>query len=106
GDYQGSGFDRGHMAPAGDMHNQESMAQSFSLANIVPQNAQHNRGAWSKIEADTRKYVSRAQGDVYISLVQYMRSAQKPLVSARSPFQSTCSKLSMMRQLKRRGCIG
>src|SRR5699024_6261282 len=40
------------------------------------------------------------------SLVQYMRSAQKPLVSARSPFQSTCSKLSMMRQLKRRGCIG
>ena len=66
GDYQGSGFDRGHMAPAGDMHNQESMAQSFSLANIVPQNAQHNRGAWSKIEADTRKYVSRAQGDVYI----------------------------------------
>jgi len=66
GDYQGSGFDRGHMAPAGDMHDQESMAQSFSLANIVPQNAQHNRGAWSKIEADTRKYVSRAQGDVYI----------------------------------------
>ena len=65
-DYQGSGFDRGHMAPAGDMHNEEAMAQSFSLANIVPQNAQHNRGAWSKIEADTRKYVSRAQGDVYI----------------------------------------
>lgn len=66
GDYRGSGFDRGHMAPAGDMHNEESMAQSFSLANIVPQNAQHNRGAWSKIEQDTRKYIKRAQGDVYL----------------------------------------
>lgn len=65
-DYRGSGFDRGHMAPAGDMHDETSMAQSFSLANIVPQNARHNRGAWSKIEQDTRKYVQRAQGDVYI----------------------------------------
>lgn len=65
-DYRGSGFDRGHMAPAGDMHDEESMAQSFSLANIVPQNARHNRGAWSKIEQDTRKYIKRAQGDVYV----------------------------------------
>src|SRR5690625_7230720 len=62
-DYQGSGFDRGHMAPAGDMHNEEAMAQSFSLANIVPQNAQHNRGAWSKVEAETSRYVATARGE-------------------------------------------
>lgn len=42
------------------------MAQSFSLANIVPQNAQHNSGAWAKIEKDTRHYVRRAKGDVYV----------------------------------------
>ena len=42
------------------------MAQSFSLANIVPQNAQHNGGAWAKIEQDTRHYVRRAKGDVYV----------------------------------------
>lgn len=65
-DYKGTGYDRGHMSPAGDMHNEEAMAQSFSLANIVPQDAQHNRGAWSSVENDTRKYVMRAQGDVYI----------------------------------------
>lgn len=66
GDYRASGYSRGHMAPAGDMYSDEAMAQSFSLANMVPQNQRHNAGAWSKVEGDTRKYVSRAAGDVYI----------------------------------------
>lgn len=54
------------MAPAGDMDSLEAMTQSFSLANMVPQNQTHNAGAWSKIESDTRKYVLRAKGDVYV----------------------------------------
>jgi endonuclease G len=66
-DYKGSGFDRGHVAPAGDMPTAQAMAQSFSLANIVPQAPEHNRGVWAKsVEAATRKYASRATGDVYV----------------------------------------
>lgn len=66
-DYKGSGFDRGHMAPAGDMKTAQSMAQSFSLANMVPQAPEHNRGAWAKtVEQATRKYVERASGYVYV----------------------------------------
>jgi endonuclease G, mitochondrial len=45
---------------------QEAKDQSFSLANIIPQNAENNRNAWRKIEADTRKYVMRAEGDVFV----------------------------------------
>jgi endonuclease G len=66
GDYKNSGFDRGHMAPAGDMATDEAMAQSFSLANIVPQDPANNRKAWAGIEKATRKYVMRASGDVYV----------------------------------------
>lgn len=58
-------FDRGHMAPAGNMATAQGMAQSFSLANMVPQIAQANRGPWAKTEADTRKYATRAKGNVY-----------------------------------------
>ena len=66
-DYNGSGFDRGHLAPAGQMPTAQAMAQSFSLANVVPQAPQHNQGAWRvSVEDATKKYAGRADGDVYV----------------------------------------
>ena len=66
-DYRGSGLDRGHNAPAGDMSTVNSMAQSFSLANMMPQAKENNRGIWAKsVEAPTRQYAMRARGDVFV----------------------------------------
>ncbi len=64
-DYRRSGFDRGHMSPSGDMPTAQAQAESFSLANVVPQTANLNRGSWSTLESSVRRLATR-YGAAYV----------------------------------------
>ena len=64
-DYKGSGYDRGHLAPNGDMANVKQQYDSFSLANIIPQSPENNRYLWRNIESVTR-YLTKKHGEVYV----------------------------------------
>jgi endonuclease G len=56
-DYKGSGYDRGHLCPAADMtQNKTSMSETFFLSNMSPQLAGFNRGIWSAVEDQVRKW--------------------------------------------------
>ncbi|SHM72419.1 endonuclease G [Duganella sacchari] len=64
-DYARSGYDRGHMAPNGDMPDRETQHESFTLANMVPQDAENNRHIWAGIEGVVRK-MAQKEGDLYV----------------------------------------
>lgn len=64
-DYARSGFDRGHMAPFGDMPDATSQEESFSLANVVPQDPDDNRRLWAAVEGAVRD-LALADGEVYV----------------------------------------
>lgn len=65
-DYSKSGYDRGHMAPAGDMKwDKKAMTESFYLSNICPQTHSLNDGDWRILEERIRAWV-RKYGTLYI----------------------------------------
>ena len=58
-DYTRTGYDRGHLAPAGDMKwSMKAMRESFYLSNICPQDPDLNRGIWKELEEQIRLWAS------------------------------------------------
>lgn len=56
-DYKGTGFDRGHLAPAADMKwSAKAMRESFYFSNICPQNKNLNKGVWNSLEQKSRQW--------------------------------------------------
>lgn len=56
-DYSGSGYDRGHLAPAEDFSwDSVAMSESFYYSNMSPQDPSFNRGKWKALENDVRRW--------------------------------------------------
>ena len=56
-DYTKTGYDRGHLAPAGDMKfSAQAMSESFYMSNVSPQLPGFNRGIWKKLEEQFRSW--------------------------------------------------
>lgn len=66
-DYKGSGFDRGHLAAAGNhKSDQKNCEQTFYLTNMAPQvGSGFNRDSWNRLEKYTRK-LTKTYKNVYV----------------------------------------
>lgn len=65
-DYKDSGYDRGHMCPAGDMKwDNDAMSDCFYMTNICPQNSVLNQQWWEHLERACRRWASQ-EGCIYV----------------------------------------
>lgn len=65
-DYMRSGYDRGHLCPAGDNKwSEAAMQQCFLLTNICPQDHGLNVGDWNEMENQCRRWAEE-YGEIYI----------------------------------------
>jgi endonuclease G len=59
-DYKGSGYDRGHLVPAGDRgFSETAMQETFYMSNMSPQIGPFNKGIWRELEEQTRDWARK-----------------------------------------------
>ena len=65
-DYRGSGWSRGHMAPAADFKwSDKAIAETFYYTNICPQDVQLNNRYWNTLENKVR-FWANLFGSIYV----------------------------------------
>lgn len=66
--YKGSGYDRGHLCPAGDRRFSEyAYNETFYTSNISPQDQEFNAGVWNRLEMQVRRWAKRYNEVVVIT---------------------------------------
>ncbi|MCF6279926.1 MAG: DNA/RNA non-specific endonuclease [Flavobacteriaceae bacterium] len=64
--YKKSGYDRGHLCPAGDRRfSKQAYDETFYTSNITPQKNDFNAGVWNRLEMKTR-YWTKKYGQLYV----------------------------------------
>lgn len=64
--YKNSGYDKGHLCPAGDMEfSKAAYDDTFFTSNISPQIHEFNDGIWNRLEQKTRYWASKYNG-IYV----------------------------------------
>ena len=66
--YKKSGYDKGHLCPAGDRkYSQTAHDETFLTSNISPQKHDFNAGVWNRLEQKTRYWASKYDGVFVVS---------------------------------------
>ncbi len=61
--YKKSGYDKGHLCPAGDRRfTKEAHDETFLTSNITPQDHRFNAGVWNRLEQKVRYWAKKNDG--------------------------------------------
>lgn len=60
--YKNSGYNKGHLCPAGDRKfSKEAFDETFLMSNVSPQTYEFNSGVWNRLEQKTRYWAKKHQ---------------------------------------------
>ena len=77
--YKNSGYDKGHLCPAGDMEfSKEAYNDTFYTSNISPQKHDFNSGIWNRLEQKTRYWAGK-YNDVYVVTGGILKDSDKKI---------------------------
>ena len=67
-EYDGFGYDRGHLAPSADFRwSEKALSESYFYSNMSPQLPEFNREIWADLENKLRSYIYRYPGtELYV----------------------------------------
>lgn len=79
-DYAHSGYDRGHMCPAGDSRwSAQAMKESFYMTNICPQHPNLNGGDWHELEQACRRWAEKDKLYIVCGPILYKKALNPPI---------------------------
>ncbi len=65
--YEGFGYDRGHLAPSADFKwSQKALSESYYYSNMTPQHPEFNRESWANLEGYLRRIANNENKTYYI----------------------------------------
>ncbi|KQB38469.1 DNA/RNA non-specific endonuclease [Flavobacterium aquidurense] len=77
--YKKSGYDKGHLCPAGDMEfNESAYNDTFYTSNISPQDHDFNSGIWNRLEQKTRYWAGK-YNDIYVVTGGILKDSDKKI---------------------------
>lgn len=82
GDYSGGSLDRGHLAPDGNVRDEQAKLRRMRLSNVVPQSPGLNRGLWRKLEEHVRELVREHGAAFVVTAPLYQRQGEPRTVGS------------------------
>ncbi|QOG02762.1 DNA/RNA non-specific endonuclease [Flavobacterium sp. MDT1-60] len=77
--YKKSGYDKGHLCPAGDMEfDKSAYTDTFFTSNISPQKHDFNSGVWNRLEQKVRYWAGK-YSDIYIVTGGILKDSDKKI---------------------------
>lgn len=83
--YDSKEYDRGHMVPASNARDKNSLEETYLMSNIAPQNPNLNRGKWKSVELAARRAASDTNQSIYVVTVAHYTDTPEYLINIAIP---------------------